>query len=190
MLVRMKSLTVMAVSIVIAGVAVTYLAQTPARPAMSGRPQRINMPEVRVTSPDGKVAFTLLANPERLTYAITLDGVPVIQASPIVMKLDGYDLSTGVLLKNEERSEAKETYPWYGAKSIAVSDYKAAAIAITNDLTSVDYVFEIRALNDGAAYRHIVPESDTASRVPDEYSAFTIPEGSTVWYGGVADGHY
>src|SRR5262245_23724899 len=190
MLIRVKSLAVVAVSIVIVGIGASHLAQTPARQAISRRSQRIKMPEVRVTSPDGKVTFTLLANPERLTYAVTLDGVPVIQASPIVMKLYGYDLSTGVVFKSEERSEAKETYPWYGAKSTAVSDYKGAAIAITNDLTSIDYVFEIRAFNDGVAYRHIVPGSDTASRVPDEYSAFTIPEGSTVWYGGVADGHY
>src|SRR5215510_9129171 len=99
MLVRMKSLTVMAVSIVIAGIGASHLAQTPTRPPISRRSQRIKMPEVRVTSPDGKVAFTLLANPERLTYVVTLDDVPVIQASPIVMKLDGYDLSTGVVFK-------------------------------------------------------------------------------------------
>jgi alpha-glucosidase len=186
----MKSLTVMMVSIVIAGAAGSDLAQTPVRPATSRRSQRIKMPEVRVASPDGKVVFTLLANPERLTYAVTLDGVAVIQASPIVMKLDDYDLSTGIVFKSEERVEAKETYPWYGAKNVAVSDYKGATVAITNDLTSVDYVLEVRAFNDGVAYRHVVPGSDTVSRVPDEYSAFTIPEGSTVWYGGVADGHY
>lgn len=190
MLHHMKSLNVMAVSLWLAGVAASYLAQTPTRPPVSRRSQRIKLPEVRVTSPDGKVAFTLLANPERLTYTVTLDGVPVIQASPIAMKLDGYDLSTGVVFKSEERTEAKETYAWYGAKSTAVSDYRGTAIAITNDLTSVDYVLEIRAFNDGVAYRHIVPGAETALRVPDEYSAFTIPEGSTVWYGGVADGHY
>src|SRR5262245_15738111 len=147
MLIRVKSLIVVAVSIVIAVIGARHIAWTPARLAISGRSQRIKMPEVRVTSPDGKVTFTLLGNPERLTYAVTLDGVPVIQASPIVMKLDGYDLSAGLVFKTEERSGAKETYPWYGAKSVAVSDYKAAAIAITNDLTSVDYVFEIRAFN-------------------------------------------
>ena len=130
----MKPLTVMAVSILLAGVSASYLAQNPARPPVSRRSQRIKMPEVRVTSPDGKVAFTLLANPERLTYAVTLDGVPVIQASPIVMKLDGYDLSTGVVFKSEERTEAKENNQWYGAKSTAVSDNKGAAISITKHM--------------------------------------------------------
>src|SRR5215468_2807308 len=154
MLHHMKPLTVLTVSFLLAGVAASHPAQNPTRPPASRRSQRIKMPEVRVTSPDGKVAFTLLPNPERLTYAVALDGVPVIQASPIVVKLDGYDLSTGVVFKSEERTEAKETYPWYGAKSTAVSDYKGAAIAITNDLTSVDYVLEIRAFNDGVAYRH------------------------------------
>src|SRR6516162_11844202 len=131
----MKPLTLLSVSFLLAGVAASHPAQNPTRAPASRRSQRIKMPEVRVTSPDGKVAFTLLANPERLTYAVTLDGVPVIQPSPIVLKLDGYDLSTGVVFKSQERTEAKETYPWYGAKSIAVSDYKGATISITNDLS-------------------------------------------------------
>ena len=185
----MKLLPLLTVCSLLAGVAASH-AQNPARPPASRRSQRIKMPEVRVTSPDGKITFTLLANPERLTYAVALDGLPVIQASPIAMKLDGFDLSTGVVFKSQERTEAKETYPWYGAKSTAISDYKGAAIAITNDLTSIDYVLEIRAFNDGVAYRHVIPGSDPAPHIPDEYSAFTIPEGSTVWYGGVADGHY
>ena len=63
-------------------------------------------------------------------------------------------------------------------------------VSLTNDLTSVDYAIEIRAFNDGVAFRHVIPSTDAIPRIPDEYSAFTIPAGATLWYGGLADGHY
>ena len=171
-------------------------AQTPASPPgqapapASRRSQRIRMEEVRVASPDGKVAFTIAPNAERLTFSVKIEDTTVVEPSPIVMNLDGYDLSTGVVLKSVERGGGSETYPWYGAKSTASSQYAGARIALTNDLTSLEYTLEIRAFNDGVAFRHVIPGADASPRVPDEYSTFTIPAGSTVWYGGLADGHY
>lgn len=162
----------------------------PVQAPASRRSQRIRMEEVRVASPDGKVAFTLAPSAERLTFGVTIEGTTVIEPSPIVMKLDGYDLSAGVVLKTVERDTGRETYPWFGAKSTARSEYAGARIALTNDLTSLDYTLEIRAFNDGVAFRHVIPGAETSARVPDEYSTFTIPAGSTVWYGGLADGHY
>src|SRR2546421_8977719 len=38
----------------------------------------------------------------------------VIEPSPIVMKLDGYDLSSGVVFNNLERYSIDESYPGYG----------------------------------------------------------------------------
>jgi len=173
-------------------------AQVPAPPPQptqgaapaSRRSQRIKMQEVVVASPDGRIKFTLLPNAERLTYTVGLESTPVIEASPIVMDLDGYDLSTSLVLRGVEPYSGNETYPWYGAKSTATSQYNGARLALTNDLTSIDYTLEVRAFNDGVAFRHVIPGADAATRVPDEYSTFTIPTGSTVWYGGLADGHY
>src|SRR4029453_11731574 len=80
---------------------------------------------------------------------------------------------------------------WYGAHSTATSDYRGARLTITNDLTGVDYTLDIRAFNDGVAFRHVVPGPDATSRVPDEYTVFTLPAGTKVWYGGgLAGGHY
>jgi alpha-glucosidase len=56
-------------------------------------------------------------------------------------------------------------------------------------LSFIDYVLEIRVFNDGAAFRHIIPGVENTSRVPDEYTAFVIPEGATVWYHDLG-GHY
>jgi alpha-glucosidase len=148
------------------------------------------MQEVRVLSPDGKVSLTLLPNAERLTFTVALDSATVIEPSPLVMEVDGYDLSTGVVLNGEERGEAMELYPWSGARSTASSHYKSATLSFTNDLSFITYSLEIRAFNDGVAFRHVVPGDSTVSRVPNELTAFTLPASSTAWYHGLAGGHY
>jgi alpha-glucosidase len=167
----------------------TRLSQAPA-PVPTRRSERIRMPELVVASPDGTVRFTLLPNAERLTFTVALDGATVLEPSPLAMHLDGYELSTGVVLNSEERYEGSETYPWHGARSTAVSAFNGARLSLTNDLTSTNYTLEIRAFNDGVAYRHLIPGEPSSSRVPDEFSTFNPPADSTAWYAGMAEGHY
>src|SRR5262249_29638840 len=50
------------------------------------------------------------------------------------------------------------------------------------------YVVEVRAFNDGIAFRYIVA-GDARPRVPDEATVFMLPAGSTVWYHDF-EGHY
>ncbi|MBP8303639.1 MAG: glycoside hydrolase family 97 N-terminal domain-containing protein, partial [Phycisphaerae bacterium] len=95
------------------------LAQEPGRGReRSGtrRTQRVvPMKEVQVAGPDGRVRFTLGPNPERLTYTVTLDEAVVIEPSGLDMRVDGYDLSSGVIFNNQEQVHIDETYPWHGA---------------------------------------------------------------------------
>jgi len=107
-----------------------------------------------------------------------------------VMKLDGYDLSSGVVFNSLERYSMDESYPWYGAHSTAVNQCTGVKLSLTHDLSFTSYTLEVRVFNDGVAYRHVIPGEENTSRTPDEYSAFVIPDGSTLWYGGLADGHY
>lgn len=155
----------------------------------SRRSQRVKMEQVQVAGPDGNVKLTVLPNAERLSFTVTLGDTTVLEPSTIVMKMDGYDLSTGVVFGKVERYEVDETYPWYGAKSTAVNCCNGARISLQNDLSFIDYVLELRVFNDGAAFRHIIPGGKDTSRVPDEYTTFVIPAGSTVWYHDLG-GHY
>jgi len=147
------------------------------------------MEQVQVAGPDGNVKLTVLPNAERLTFTVTLGSTTVLDTSTIVMNLDGYDLSTGVVFGNVERYEVNETYPWHGAHSKAVNQCNGARISLQNDLSFIDYVLEIRVFNDGAAFRHVIPGDEGVTRVPDEYTTFVIPAGSTVWYHDLG-GHY
>ena len=112
----------------------------------------------------------------------------MIEPSPIVLTLDGYDLSSGVVLNGVVRDEVHERYPWSGVRSTATSRFNRARLSLTNDLTSIAYTLEVRVFDDGVAYRHVIPGDAAASRVPDEWSTFNLPAGSTVWYAGMATG--
>ncbi len=155
----------------------------------SRRSQRVKMQQVQVASPDGNVKLTVLPNAERLSFTVTLGETTVLEPSTIVMKMDGYDLSAGVVFGKVERYEINQTYPWYGARSTAVNRCNGARISLQNDLTFIDYILEVRVFDDGASFRHIIPRGKDTSRVPDEYTTFVIPAGSTVWYHDLG-GHY
>ena len=159
--------------------------QTPA----SRRSQRVQMQALDLRSPNGQVTFTFLPNAERLTFTVRLGDMTVIEPSPIVLTLDGYDLSAGVIQTGIVRDELHERYPWSGGANTAISDSNRATLSLTNDLTSIAYTLELRAFDNGVAYRQIIPGDAAASRVPDEWSTFNLPAGSTVWYAGM-EGHY
>jgi len=155
----------------------------------SRRSQRVKMEQVQVISPDGNVKLTILPNAERLSFTVTLGSTIVVDPSTIVMNLDGYDLSSGVVFGNVERYEIDETYPWHGAHNTAVNMCNGVKISLQHDLSFIDYVLEVRVFNDGAAFRHVIAGDEDVSLVPDEYTIFVIPTGSTVWYHDLG-GHY
>jgi alpha-glucosidase len=147
------------------------------------------MKEVQIVSPDGTVKFTLLSNPERLSFTVTLDHTTVIEPSTFHLIVDGYDLASGVIFSNASRSEIRETYPWHGAHSTATNHGNAATISFVHDLSFTAFSLEIRAFDDGVAYRFVIRGADNAARVPDEYSKFILPAGTTVWFHDLG-GHY
>lgn len=147
------------------------------------------MNEIQVASPDGKVRFTLGSNPERLTYAVTLEETAIIEPSPLDMRVDGYDLSSGVIFNGLDLSSVDGPYPWHGAHSVAVNRCNGAKVSLIHDLSQTPYVLEIRAFDDGVAYRHVIVGNTDAVRVPNEYSRFILPPGTIVWYHDLG-GHY
>jgi alpha-glucosidase len=149
----------------------------------------VPMKQIDVASPDGNIKFSLLPNAERLTFAVSMGGVTVMEPSPIVMKVDGFDLSSGVVFDSLITFEINESYPWLGAHSVTVSKCRGARILLQHDLSFTKYNLEVRVFDDGIAFRHVIPGDDSLSRVPDEYTTFVVPNGSTAWYHDM-DGHY
>src|SRR5204863_3130824 len=98
------------------------------------------------------------------------------------------DLSQGGELGRTETYQINEKYPWRGIHSEAVNHCHGAKALVTRRNGKFDYTIEVRAFNDGVAFRFIVPDAEKP-RVPDEATTFTIPAGSTVWYHDL-NGHY
>lgn len=122
-----------------------------------------------LTSPDGKVAVTLETRPAPHLSA-TLSGKTVLAPSPIVFTLDGADLSAGARPGRMTRGRA-------GACSTASIPFSG----------KTPFTLELRACNDGVAFRHLIP--GIGARVPGEATAFRLPPGSTVWSHDL-EGHY
>ena len=144
---------------------------------------------VQVASPNGQVKFTLEPNPERLTFRVTMGDTTVLDPSAIKLNLDGFDFGSGVVFEGIERYELNETYPWQGAHSTAQNHCNGATLSFSHDLSMTPFKLEIRAFDDGAAYRLIVPGAEAELRTPDEFSEFVVPAGSTLWFHDLG-GHY
>jgi alpha-glucosidase len=112
----------------------------------------------------------------------------VIETSRLGIRVDGVDLGQGFKVGKVEPYRLKERYPTRGVHSEAVNYCNGAQISIHHAESKTDYLIEIRAFDDGVAFRLVVP-GEGKQRVPDEATAFAIPDGSTVWFHDF-EGHY
>jgi len=144
--------------------------------------------EVRVLSPDESVQFKLFVQEGRLKFAVDLNKHAVIEPSPLVFTLDGTDVTQGAEFGEIKTYEVKETYPWRGVHSQAVNHCKGATVPLKHAKSNLHYTLEIRAFNNGVAFRYVIP-GGTEARVPDEATVFVVPDGSTAWYHDL-NGHY
>ena len=142
---------------------------------------------VRIASPDGRLEFQLLSDQPGLRYRVAFNGKDVINPSRLGIRLNGIDLGDAVKLEKTERYKLRERYATRGAHSQALNHCHAAKLFLNHPGSKSSYHVEIRAFNDGVAFRTLVPGA--GERVPDEATFFSLPAGSTVWYHDF-EGHY
>jgi len=135
--------------------------------------------DVTVASPDGKVRFVLSSSAQaHLQYTVTFNSKNIIEPSPLGIVVDGADLADGAQIGTADSYKINETYPWYGPHSTAADNCNGAKVALTHPKTTTSYTLEIRAYNDGVAFRHLVPGQ--GARTPDEATVFRVPAGSVI----------
>jgi alpha-glucosidase len=136
---------------------------------------------ITVTSPGGTVqgAFSV-DNSGTLHYRVSRGSVPVIEPSPLGITLDGVALGSGVTLGTPTTTTVDETYPTRGVHPVAVNHYTLTSIPVTHAGSGITYTLEVRAYDDGLAYRYNIPVGG-AHTVTSEQSSWTIPDGTTVW---------
>ena len=142
-----------------------------------------------VKSPNSAVRMVVVVRNGRLQYSVSLRGDTVVEPSPIGLTVDGVDLGEGVEAGKVRKYKVDQTYATRGVHALAVDRCRGEQIALRHSQSGTAYTLEVRAGDSGVAFRLLVPGAASASRVPDEATAFTLPAGSTVWYHGFR-GHY
>lgn len=142
-----------------------------------------------VASPDGRIRFELLPREQaQLSYRVTFRNKAVIEDSPLGIDIGGVDLCRGVEIGKAERYRLNERYDWRGVHSSAVNRCNGAKLSLKHKKSGIGFTLDVRAFNDGVAFRFVAP-GDEKPRIPDEITAFTLPDGSVVWYHDF-EGHY
>ncbi|HEV2294290.1 MAG TPA: glycoside hydrolase family 97 N-terminal domain-containing protein [Tepidisphaeraceae bacterium] len=135
-----------------------------------------------VRSPQRQVEIRLLPDEARLRFVVIMDGVTVIEPSPMVFTVDGVDLADGAMPNGVRQNYAvNEEYPILGAHALAVNYCNGIRQPMKHGASGQEFTIDLRAYGDGVAFRFVVPGATDKERVPDETTTFTLPAGTTVW---------
>lgn len=144
--------------------------------------------QVSLSSPNGGVEFRLSASKTgALEYTVNFKGKPAIEASNVAITVNGANLAQGARLGTVERYEVNEKYPWHGGRAEAIDKCNGARVSVAGASGKLTYTLDIRAYDDGVAFRHHVPGEGL--RTPDEATSFRVPQNSVLWFHDLED-HY
>lgn len=136
-----------------------------------------------IMSPSGNVSAEVSLDGEgRLFHSVTMDGRIVLEPSPMGVTVDGRDLGKDVRLGTPQTRTFSETYPFAGNHAKAVNSFKESVWPVLDAATGKELMrLEMRAFDDGVAYRYRLPGTQTR-RIAGEASSWTLPKGAKVWY--------
>ncbi len=134
-----------------------------------------------VKSPSGLVSGFFFVADKRLHYRVEFDGSEVIAASPLGITINQTDLGQKVLLEATSGLRVDETYATRGVHSVARNHYREQNIEVTHAPSQRRYLLQVRAYDDGIAFRYLVPGEGTQV-VTAEASSWTLPAQSQVWF--------
>lgn len=137
---------------------------------------------VTVKSPDGRNVVTL--DSDKLTYAVSRNGTPIITASPLGLVLDSIKLGAGAKLAGQTASTVNDTYHMVVGKAASAPDhYNQADLAFTAGDKAFKFNVVVRAYDNGVALRYAVPEQAgvSAFKVRGETTEFRFAKDFDCW---------
>lgn len=145
-----------------------------------------------VASPNGNIRFELEnSNEPKVQYRITFKNIPVIERSYLGIAVSSPDVgynSESVeshVVGKTDTYRLRESFTTRGLRSLGLNRCNGARFNIAG---TTNYLLEVRAFDDGIAFRYVIPGRDEL-RVPHETTSFTIPDQSIVWFHDF-QGHY
>ena len=128
---------------------------------------------VRVASPNDQIVLTLATGPaqpeanaprrerpvEGLRYSVDFHGKPLFENSALGLKLEGQEpLGPGMKPANAQKNSLDENYTIPVGKTSTVRDHYNSARADFDDAQGRKLTVEVRAYDDGVAFRYVLPE--------------------------------
>lgn len=137
---------------------------------------------VTVKSPDGRNAVTL--DTEKLTYAVSRDGIRIIEPSPLGLNLDIGSIGAGARLIDSKHASANAVYPIVAGKAASATDrYHQVELAFDAAPKALRFSVLARAYDDGVALRYAVPRQAGVQqfKVMSEATQFNFARDYTCW---------
>src|SRR5580704_7612155 len=159
--------------------------------------QNNQQPAASVTSPNGQVALlvfdTISASKAKtsaageqsgLRYAVEFHGKRLIAESQLGLELAGQPaLGPGMVKTTAQPATVDQTYTIPVGKTSSVRDHYNAVSARFSDPSGRKLTIEMRAYDDGVAFRYSVPDQPSLKqvRIAHELTQFNFPQDTTSW---------
>ncbi|MBW8881873.1 MAG: glycoside hydrolase family 97 protein, partial [Asticcacaulis sp.] len=135
-----------------------------------------------IASPDGRNVVTV--DPDKLTYAVSRDGKPVIAPSPLGLNLDIGSIGPGAVLTGQRTGRVDDKYDIVVGKARQVPDrYNVATLSFQAPGGKLRFDLLVRAYDNGIALRYAVPrQADVKGfQVMSEATQFNFPRDYQCW---------
>ncbi|MEO5714881.1 MAG: glycoside hydrolase family 97 catalytic domain-containing protein [Luteolibacter sp.] len=132
-------------------------------------------------SPDGKVQVAILPG-ERLRYTVKFGESTVVEPSALGVTIDDKDLGQNVAIRGKaEIKEINESYKTRGVHPSAVNRYRSAVVPMSSGEAKIPWQLEVRAYDDGVAYRYRV-SGNGSHHINGESSSWQLPADTKIWH--------
>lgn len=160
-----------------------------------------NSKELRLLSPDGRNEVRFEKSSKELTYSVTSDGKPVVLPSRAGLDLDNrvWEMALGkrdltqpecwmdMLTVDSVKYHAPVDSVWhplYGERSTVKDRFNSATMHLSrNDKSHYRLDVEVRAYDEGVAFRYFFPEHPDAifHKVVADLTEYAFPDGTMAW---------
>lgn len=146
---------------------------------------------IDISSPDGKIKGSFyLGDDASLMWRAEYKGRPVIL--PSRLGISGY--SQGLQIKDVQEMQADTTWtPVYGERSRVRDHYNGKVIRLARANNRHELLLEVRAYNEGLAFRYLFDEHPDGGRylhITDEATEYVLPENTKAWFTNRAQSEY
>jgi hypothetical protein len=137
-----------------------------------------------ITSPNGKLEMRVTVEEEKAVYEVLLNGVPFLQPSPLGMKTNVGDFSSGLALANDIKKQSiNESYSLPNIKKSTVAYQANEGIFSFSKQGKPAFDLIVRISDNDVAFRYRVhPQGERKSCVVfEEATGFVFPDGTTTF---------